>query len=147
MPDPLTQVARPEAMAALLGMRPAPLADARVLELGCGTGANLLPLALAYPGATIVGCDLADLQRLRKRRGGRTEFRTTSSFAMPTLPRSMAAGASSTTSSATCFPGSCRAFEQKILEIQATRAGLVVEIYGAWAMLRDSGIVGLLTGH
>jgi SAM-dependent methyltransferase len=60
VPDPLAQVARLEAMAALRGLRPAPLADARVLELGCGTGANLLPLALACPGATIIGCDLAE---------------------------------------------------------------------------------------
>jgi SAM-dependent methyltransferase len=40
-------------------MTPAPPASARILELGCGTGANLFPLALDHPNATIVGCDLA----------------------------------------------------------------------------------------
>ena len=56
---PAAHVGRLESIASLFGMAPAAPAAARVLELGCGTGANLLPLALDNPHATIVGCDLA----------------------------------------------------------------------------------------
>lgn len=45
--------------ASLFGMRPAPPAACRVLELGAGDGGNLLPMALALPGSTFVGIDLA----------------------------------------------------------------------------------------
>jgi SAM-dependent methyltransferase len=58
-PEPLAHPPRLETLAALSGMSPAPVSNARILELGCGTGANLLPLALEYPRATIVGCDLS----------------------------------------------------------------------------------------
>jgi SAM-dependent methyltransferase len=37
----------------------APLAGIRVLELGCGDGANLIPMAHSLPGATFVGIDRA----------------------------------------------------------------------------------------
>src|SRR4051812_29874367 len=43
----------------LLGMTPAPVVGCRVLELGCATGGNLLPMAAALPGATFVGIDLS----------------------------------------------------------------------------------------
>lgn len=52
-PDYLETVAR------LRGMQPAPAAQARVLELGCGAGQNLLPLADRYPDARFVGVDQA----------------------------------------------------------------------------------------
>lgn len=41
------------------GMNPAPLAAMRVLELGCGTGGNLVPMALQNPSARFVGIDLS----------------------------------------------------------------------------------------
>lgn len=44
-------------MARLFGVPAASPATARVLELGCGTGANLLPMADAFPLATFVGVD------------------------------------------------------------------------------------------
>jgi SAM-dependent methyltransferase len=56
---PAAHVGRLESIASLFGITPATPAGARVLELGCGTGANLLLLALDNPHATIVGCDLA----------------------------------------------------------------------------------------
>lgn len=44
----------------LRGYHPAPVATASVLEVGCGTGLNLLPMAAQYPGAEFVGVDLAE---------------------------------------------------------------------------------------
>jgi SAM-dependent methyltransferase len=45
--------------AALMGASYAPMERARVLEIGCGEGGNIIPLALSHPEATIVGFDLA----------------------------------------------------------------------------------------
>lgn len=50
------------AAAHLYGMETVPLAQARVLELGCASGGNLLPFALAYPQAQAVGVDLSPVQ-------------------------------------------------------------------------------------
>ncbi len=52
-PDRLELVAR------LFGLEPTPAARARVLEIGCATGANILPMAEYFPGATFVGIDLS----------------------------------------------------------------------------------------
>jgi SAM-dependent methyltransferase len=46
----------------LLGLRPAPVDRCRVLELGCASGANLVPMAYAVPGSTWVGIDLSERQ-------------------------------------------------------------------------------------
>ena len=46
-------------MAMLFGMNPADAATARVLDIGCGEGGNLIPLALVMPNATFLGFDLA----------------------------------------------------------------------------------------
>jgi SAM-dependent methyltransferase len=56
---PATHPARLEAVARLFGLRPTPAARSRVLELGCGDGGNLLSLAQALPGASLVGVDAA----------------------------------------------------------------------------------------
>jgi SAM-dependent methyltransferase len=48
---------RLETVAALFQLAPVPPASARVLELGCGTGNNVAPQALAYPTAQFIGCD------------------------------------------------------------------------------------------
>ncbi|MFT7622235.1 MAG: SAM-dependent methyltransferase [Myxococcota bacterium] len=45
--------------ATLQGMSPAPVEHARILEIGCGAGGNLLPIAAALPCATLVGLDPA----------------------------------------------------------------------------------------
>lgn len=47
------------AIGALFGLRAAPAPRMRYLELGCGAGGNLLPLAAAFPDSTFVGIDLA----------------------------------------------------------------------------------------
>lgn len=46
-------------LATLHGMQPAPLTNCRVLEVGCGDGANLIPMALGFPDSHFVGFDLA----------------------------------------------------------------------------------------
>jgi SAM-dependent methyltransferase len=46
-------------IAVLHGLRPPDPATARVLELGCGAGGNLLTMAAATPGVRAVGVDLA----------------------------------------------------------------------------------------
>lgn len=50
------------AAAYLYGLTTVPLEKARVLELGCAGGGNLLPFALAYPQAKVVGVDLSSVQ-------------------------------------------------------------------------------------
>lgn len=49
-------------VAALHGMSPAPVDTCRVLELGCGTGANLIGIAMTIPRSQLVGIDLAPRQ-------------------------------------------------------------------------------------
>src|SRR5262249_8589505 len=43
----------------LYGMTPTPLRSCRVLELGCGVGANLIPMAFDAPDSKFVGIDLS----------------------------------------------------------------------------------------
>ncbi|HKH00788.1 MAG TPA: class I SAM-dependent methyltransferase, partial [Bradyrhizobium sp.] len=47
-------------LGSLYGMRPAPATRCRVLELGCGTGGNLAPMAYQYPDSTFIGIDLSE---------------------------------------------------------------------------------------
>lgn len=53
---------RLRAIAALYGLSAPPVENARVLELGCAAGGNLLPFAVAHPDAHIVGIDLSPQQ-------------------------------------------------------------------------------------
>jgi SAM-dependent methyltransferase len=46
-------------VATLFGLRPAAPASCRLLELGCGDGGNLVPMAYALPGAGFTGVDLS----------------------------------------------------------------------------------------
>lgn len=50
------------AVAHLYGLDSAPLATARVLELGCAAGGNLIPFAVAHPDAQVIGIDLSPEQ-------------------------------------------------------------------------------------
>ncbi len=55
------------ALASLFGMRPASVEKCRVLELGCGDGSNLIPMAFGLPESSFLGVDNAvrPLQRGR----------------------------------------------------------------------------------
>lgn len=59
---PLTHPERLATIATLFGLQPAPAPTARVLELGCGAGGNLVPMAASMPGATFRGYDLSGVQ-------------------------------------------------------------------------------------
>jgi methyltransferase-like protein len=49
-------------LGALFGMTAPPVRTCRVLELGCGNGANLIPMAESLPKATFTGVDLSPNQ-------------------------------------------------------------------------------------
>jgi methyltransferase-like protein len=51
----------------IFGMQPARADACRVLELGCGPGGNLVPLAELLPGSEFVGVDLSSTQIARAR--------------------------------------------------------------------------------
>jgi methyltransferase-like protein/SAM-dependent methyltransferase len=46
----------------LFGMQPAPPDNCRVLELGCASGGNLIPLADQFPGSQFLGLDVSPVQ-------------------------------------------------------------------------------------
>lgn len=59
---PETHPNRLAVLASLFGRSPAPLASCRVLEIGCASGGNLLPIAAALPQAQFVGLDYSQVQ-------------------------------------------------------------------------------------
>lgn len=61
-PYALTRPAHLAAIAQIFGLAAPPVATARVLEIGCGGGGNLIPVAAAFPEARCVGIDLSPLQ-------------------------------------------------------------------------------------
>jgi methyltransferase-like protein/2-polyprenyl-3-methyl-5-hydroxy-6-metoxy-1,4-benzoquinol methylase len=61
-PFPSTHPSLVGAIARLFGLDAAPLAQARVLELGCAAGGNIIPLAARHPHASFVGLDLSSAQ-------------------------------------------------------------------------------------
>jgi SAM-dependent methyltransferase len=60
MSHPVTHPALIAAAATLAGLDPVAADHARVLEIGCASGHNLLPLAQAYPQAQFVGVDFSE---------------------------------------------------------------------------------------
>jgi SAM-dependent methyltransferase len=58
-PYPQTHPDRLAAIATLAGMTPAPVARCRILEVGCGDAANLIPMAHGLSESELVGVDLA----------------------------------------------------------------------------------------
>jgi methyltransferase-like protein/SAM-dependent methyltransferase len=49
-------------VATLFGMAPAPVTNCRLLELGCASGFNIIPMAFALPDSQFVGVDLSPSQ-------------------------------------------------------------------------------------
>lgn len=73
-PFPQTHPERLATIARLFGMNVPMPSACRVLEIGCGDGGNLIPMAHALPGSTFVGIDLsaaaiADAEELAKELG------------------------------------------------------------------------------
>ncbi|HEV2211513.1 MAG TPA: class I SAM-dependent methyltransferase [Verrucomicrobiae bacterium] len=56
---PQTHPDRLAVLGRLFGLKPAAVTACRVLEVGCGDGTNLAPMAWALPGSEFVGLDLA----------------------------------------------------------------------------------------
>lgn len=46
----------------LFGLSPAPVENCRLLELGCASGGNIIPMAYHLPGSTFLGVELAENQ-------------------------------------------------------------------------------------
>jgi len=61
-PFPQTHPARSAALARLFGLTPPASESARILELGCAAGGNIIPLAASFPNATFLGVDLSPAQ-------------------------------------------------------------------------------------
>lgn len=59
---PQTHPDRLATVATLLGMQPVPVERCRVLELGCGMGDNLIPMAAGLPNSSFLGIDLSARQ-------------------------------------------------------------------------------------
>ena len=62
LPFPQTHPGRLAAQARLFGVTAPPVATCRVLELGCASADNLVPMAVAAPAARFVGIDLSARQ-------------------------------------------------------------------------------------
>jgi tRNA G46 methylase TrmB len=56
-PFPQSSPERLATIATLMGMQPAELEECRVLELGCSSGGNIIPLADRFPSSSFVGID------------------------------------------------------------------------------------------
>ncbi|MDQ6618173.1 MAG: class I SAM-dependent methyltransferase [Pseudomonadota bacterium] len=61
-PFPQTHPDRLATIAWLFGMRPAPVEHCRMLEIGCASGGNILPIAATLPSAQFVGVDFSEVQ-------------------------------------------------------------------------------------
>lgn len=61
-PFPQSSPEHLEGIATLFGLAPVPPANARVLELGCAAGGNVIPFALRHPESHVVGLDLSSVQ-------------------------------------------------------------------------------------
>ena len=58
-PYPNTQPGQLSALAVLHGLEPAEVTRGRVLELGCASGGNIVPLAVRFPRSSFIGIDLS----------------------------------------------------------------------------------------
>lgn len=58
-PFPQSHPERLATIGRLFGMSPKPVTQCRVLELGCGNGGNLIPMAYSLPESEFIGVDLS----------------------------------------------------------------------------------------
>lgn len=49
-------------LATLFGLKPTPVEKSRILEIGCASGGNLIPVGYQFPGSQCVGIDISDKQ-------------------------------------------------------------------------------------
>ncbi|MFV9645334.1 MAG: methyltransferase domain-containing protein, partial [Desulfobacterales bacterium] len=61
-PFPQSHLDRLATLGHLFGLSPAPVTQCRVLELGCASGGNLIPMAFYLPDSEFVGIDLSRRQ-------------------------------------------------------------------------------------
>ena len=61
-PYPQSHPDRLAVMATLFGMHPTPIDRCRVLELGGGSGGNIIPMASSLPGSQFLGVELSERQ-------------------------------------------------------------------------------------
>ena len=61
-PMPQTHPRHLQTIGCLLGLNPPEIDRCRVLELGCGNGGNLIPMALSLPESQFLGIDLSAVQ-------------------------------------------------------------------------------------
>ena len=61
-PIPASHPDRLFGIGTLFGMKPVPPERARILELGCAGGGNLMPIASQFPNASCIGIELSNLQ-------------------------------------------------------------------------------------
>lgn len=61
-PFPQSHPDRLATIATLFGMKPAAITNCRVLELGCGRGGNIIPMAEQLPRSRFVGVELSKVQ-------------------------------------------------------------------------------------
>ncbi|MGV3531430.1 MAG: class I SAM-dependent methyltransferase, partial [Chthoniobacteraceae bacterium] len=66
---PQTHPDRLATVATLFGLKPAPVDGCRVLEIGCASGGNLLPMAAGLRASEFVGVDLSSAQIAEARKG------------------------------------------------------------------------------
>ena len=75
-PNPFSEPGRMQAIAHLHGLPVPPRETLSVLEIGCGDGSNLIPLAEAHPGGRFVGLDQsARLCQSAREMAGALDFR------------------------------------------------------------------------
>src|SRR5690348_1714055 len=58
-PFALSHPERLATVATMAGLKPPTIEHCRVLELGCASGGNILPLAVTLPNSTFLGIDYA----------------------------------------------------------------------------------------
>lgn len=59
---PQTHPCRIGALATLMGLQPADVRTSRILEIGCASGGNIIPMADQYPQSQCLGIDLSSRQ-------------------------------------------------------------------------------------